>query len=59
VEIRRRFPVFQAAEGTVGILEPRAGFLDPEACVDSVLALAASAGAELLTGVTVAGSRRS
>jgi sarcosine oxidase len=57
-EIRRRFPVFQAADDDVGILEPRAGFLDPEACVETALTLAARAGAELLTGAMVTGWRR-
>jgi sarcosine oxidase len=54
-EIRRRFPAFQPHGDTVGVLEPRAGFLDPEACVESCLTLAASAGAELRFGTLVTG----
>ncbi len=46
--IRRRFPVFHPEDDTVGILEPRAGILDPEACVESCLTLAVQAGATLL-----------
>lgn len=45
--IRRRFPVLEARNEEVGVYEPRAGFLDPEACVESALALAAKAGAQL------------
>ena len=47
-EIRRRFPdVFNAAEGEVGILEPRAGVLLPELAIETALGLARQAGAEL------------
>jgi sarcosine oxidase len=45
--IRRRLPIFDVPDGVVGILEPRAGFLDPEGCVTSCLELAAQAGATL------------
>ncbi len=55
--IRRRFPAFHAPAGTVGVLEPRAGFLDPEAAIETSLALAARAGAELRFEVAVAGWR--
>ncbi len=53
-EIRRRFPVFRAEDHTAGILEPRAGFLDPEACLESFLALATGAGATLWFDTPVA-----
>lgn len=53
-EIRRRFPAFHAPAGTVGILEPRAGFLDPEAAIETSLALAQRAGAEVRCEVQVA-----
>jgi sarcosine oxidase len=32
IEVRERFPAFQLAEDLVAVLDPRAGFLDPEAC---------------------------
>lgn len=56
--IRRRFPAFRVEPDTIGILEPRAGFLDPEACVESCLTLAIAAGAELHFDAAVAGWRR-
>ncbi|MBP9200627.1 MAG: N-methyl-L-tryptophan oxidase, partial [Gemmatimonadales bacterium] len=55
--IRRRFPAFHAPAGTVGVLEPRAGFLDPEAAIETSLTLAARAGADLRFDVAVAGWR--
>jgi sarcosine oxidase len=57
-EIRRRFPVFHPGSGDIGILEPRAGFLDPEACVESALTVATGAGAEIRTGTEVTGWKR-
>ena len=44
-EVRRRFPALAPPAGSVGVLEPNAGILDPEACVESALHLAAAAGA--------------
>ena len=52
-EMRRRFPALRPRQGEVGVLEPRAGFLDPEASVEGSLALAAKRGADLEFGVTV------
>ncbi|HEU5219113.1 MAG TPA: N-methyl-L-tryptophan oxidase [Gemmatimonadales bacterium] len=46
-EVRRRFPVFQPAAFEVGLHEPRAGVLHPEACIAAALELAGAAGAEL------------
>lgn len=46
-EVRRRFPVFAPAPHEVGLHEPRAGVLRPEACIEAALELAASAGALL------------
>lgn len=46
-EVRRRFPVFLARPNDAGLYEPRAGVLKPEAAIETALALAASAGAEL------------
>ncbi len=48
-----RYPEFRTVEGTEGLFEPMAGILDPEACISSALDLAAKAGAEIHTGVTV------
>lgn len=36
-EIRTRFPMFHPPPGTVGVHEPGAGLLDPEACVGALL----------------------
>ncbi len=44
-DVRRRFPVFLARPHEVGLYEPRAGVLRPEAAIETALALAASAGA--------------
>src|SRR5438552_11054055 len=47
-EIRRRFPAFTPEPETVGLLEPRAGVLFPEACVQAALDGAAREGALLV-----------
>lgn len=54
-EIRRRFPVFNPAEDAIGLVEPRAGFLDPEQCVTACLEVADRHKADLRLGVTVSG----
>ena len=46
-EIRRRFPVMDAREPVVGLLEHRAGMLALDACIEAQLELAARHGAEL------------
>ena len=46
-EVGRRFPMFHLAGGEVGLLEPRAGVLFPEAAVRTALTLANRAGARL------------
>ncbi|HEV8198025.1 MAG TPA: N-methyl-L-tryptophan oxidase [Gemmatimonadales bacterium] len=46
-EVRRRFPVFTPAPGEVGLHEPRAGVLNPEASIEAALELASAAGAAL------------
>jgi sarcosine oxidase len=56
-DIRREFPVFQVPDDAVGLLEPRAGFLDPEGCVAACLELAERHGAAVRVGATVAGWR--
>jgi sarcosine oxidase len=57
-EVRRRFPAFRPAADMVGMLEHRAGFLDPETCIASCLELAAGAGAELWFDTAAAGWER-
>jgi len=52
-EIRRRFPVFAPDEAMVGILEPRAGVLYPEACIEALHARARAHGATLASGEPV------
>lgn len=47
-EIRRRYPAFRLPDSIVGVLEPRAGVLFPERCIDSYLTLAVSQGATLM-----------
>lgn len=46
-EVRRRFPAFTPAEHEVGLFEPRAGVLLPEAGIEAGLALAIDSGATL------------
>jgi sarcosine oxidase len=57
VEIRRRFPAFAPVDPEVGLYEEVAGIVRPEAAVDSLLRLAAQAGADLRYGVRVTGWR--
>ncbi|HEX3533690.1 MAG TPA: N-methyl-L-tryptophan oxidase [Gemmatimonadaceae bacterium] len=45
-ETQRRFPAFRLAEGLVAVLDPRAGYLDPEACNSAHVGVARQAGAE-------------
>lgn len=44
-EIRRRFPAFVVPDDWVGVLEPRAGMLDPEAAIATAIERARTAGA--------------
>jgi sarcosine oxidase len=46
LEVRERFPAFQLADDLVGVLDPRAGFLDPEACNRAHIKGALELGAE-------------
>jgi sarcosine oxidase len=46
-EIRKRFPAFAPDAGMVGVFEPRAGVLFPEAGIEAALAGAAASGADL------------
>ena len=54
-EIHRRFPAFHPAPEMVGVWEPHAGVLDPEACVAACLAEAERCGAEVRSGEPVLG----
>jgi sarcosine oxidase len=46
VEVRERFPAFHLDKGLVAVFDPRAGFLDPEACNRAHVKLARDAGAD-------------
>ena len=46
-ETRSRFPAFDLAEDLVAVSDPRAGFLDPEACVQAHIDLARASRAEI------------
>jgi sarcosine oxidase len=46
-EVRRRFPAFTVRDGYVALLDPRAGYLTPEACVAAHLEVARASGATL------------
>lgn len=46
VAVRDRYPAFSLAEGLTAVLDPRAGFLDPEACNKAHIELALRARAE-------------
>jgi sarcosine oxidase len=45
-EVHERFPAFQLADDLVAVLDPRAGFLDPEACNRAHINAARELGAE-------------
>jgi sarcosine oxidase len=47
VEVRERFPAFRLAQDLVAVFDPRAGFLDPEACNRAHVEMARAAGAEV------------
>ena len=54
-DVPARFPGFVVPDGMVGLFEPRAGVLDPEACVASHLYLAEKAGATVQLNEPVSG----
>ncbi|HTR29159.1 MAG TPA: N-methyl-L-tryptophan oxidase [Puia sp.] len=56
-DIRRRFPAFRAPDGTVAVLEKRAGILFPEECIKAHLAGAVAHGAEIFCEERVLGVR--
>ena len=45
-EVQARFPAFRLDDGLIAVFDPRAGFLDPEACNRAHIELARNAGAE-------------
>jgi sarcosine oxidase len=53
--IRTRFPQFAVKDDEFAYFEPEAGFLRPEACIRSQLALARKYGAQIQTGEIVLG----
>src|SRR5271157_135095 len=52
-EIRRRFPQFHPTDDQEGYFEPGAGFLRPEACVETQIEQARRLGAQVFTTETV------
>jgi sarcosine oxidase len=52
-EMRRRYPQFKLSGDELGYFEPGAGFLRPEACIETQLALARQMGASIFTSETV------
>ena len=46
-EVTKRFPAFSLRDGDVAVHDPRAGYLDPEACNAAHLKVAAEHGADL------------
>ena len=58
-EIRNRFPQFRLAGDEVGYFEPGAGFLRPEACIDTQLTLARQMGATIFPSETVLALKQS
>lgn len=57
VEIRHRFPAFRPPDEMIGVLEPKAGMLFPEACIGAHLMLARRHGAGLHCQESVVGWR--
>lgn len=56
-ELARRFPQFRLAGDETGCLEPGAGLVHPEACLEAQLSEARRLGAEIHTGETARGWR--
>lgn len=54
-DIRKRFPQFNVADDELGYFEPEAGYLIPEECVRTQIALAANRGAAVHTNEKVLG----
>jgi sarcosine oxidase len=56
-DVQRRFPGLRAEPGHAAVFEPNAGVLNPEACVRTLLSIAAGYGATLHTATPVGGWR--
>jgi sarcosine oxidase len=56
-EVQRRFPGLRAEPDHAAVFEPNAGVLNPEACVRTMLSIAAGYGARLNTATRVVGWR--
>lgn len=56
-DLRRLYPQFRLTADEVGYFEPGAGFLRPEACVETQIAEAKKLGAKMFTSETVLGVR--
>jgi sarcosine oxidase len=52
-EVRQRYPQFRLRGDEIGYFEPGAGFLRPEACIETQLHLARQAGARIVLNETV------
>ncbi len=52
-EVQRRYPQFRLRGDEVGYFEPAAGYLRPEACIETQLDLAKRRGAQIVTDETV------
>jgi sarcosine oxidase len=48
-QVRARFPAFHPSDDMVGVVEPNAGILSPERCIETAIQLARARGAELRT----------
>ena len=46
-ELKARFPAWHLPESTMGVFQPNAGFLTPEHCIEALVRLAISSGAEV------------
>ena len=57
-EVQRRYPQFHLRGDEVGYFEPAAGYLRPEACIETQLDLAKQRGAQILTDETVVDIKR-
>ncbi len=54
-QVATRFPAFRPDPGMIGVWEPRAGILSPEASITAALDVARARGAEVHTGETLTG----
>ncbi len=56
-ELGHRYPQFRLRGDEIGYFEPGAGFLRPEACIETQLTLAKQSGAQIITSETVTDCR--